>query len=115
MIHLLGRWLVNAVSLLIVAYIIPGFYVRSFGSALIAALVIGLVDGTLGAVILFLTWPFRILTLGLLTWVINAFLLWLASKLVPGFEIHGAFAALFGALLLAIVNAVLVHLLGGAR
>ena len=80
MIHLLLKWLVSAVSLLIVAYVAPGFHVRSFGAAMIAALVIGLVNGTLGAVLRLVTWPLRILTLGLLTWVISAAMILLSFQ-----------------------------------
>jgi putative membrane protein len=107
MIHLLAKWLVNAISLLIVAYIVPGFHVAGFTSALIAALVIGLVNGTLGALIKFFTWPFRVLTLGLLTWVINALMLWFSTEFVNGFQISGFIPALFGSLVLAIVSTVL--------
>ena len=107
MVHLLLKWLVNAISLLIVAYIVPGFHVAGFGSALIAALVIGLVNGTLGALIKFFTWPFRVLTLGLLTWVISALMLWLSTHFVDGFTISGFIPALIGSLALAIVSTVL--------
>jgi putative membrane protein len=107
MLNLLVKWLVNAVSLLIVAYIVPGFVVRGFGSALIAALVIGFVNGTLGAILRFLTFPIRLLTLGLFTWVINAAMLLLAAYLVDGFAISGFVAALLGSLVLAIVSTIL--------
>jgi putative membrane protein len=107
MVHLLLKWLVNAISLLIVAYIVPGFHVAGFGSALIAALVIGLVNGTLGAILKFFTWPFRVLTLGLLTWVINTLMLWLSTQFVSGFSISGFLPALFGSLALAIVSTIL--------
>jgi putative membrane protein len=115
MFHLLIKWLVNALSLLIVAYVVPGFRMRSFGSAMIAAVVIGLVNGTLGAILKFVTWPFRILTLGILTWIINAFMLWFASKFVSGFEIDGFIAALIGSLLLAIVSGILGSITGGSN
>jgi putative membrane protein len=115
MIHLLLKWLVSAVSLLIVAYVVPGFHVRSFGAAMIAALVIGLVNGTLGAVLRLVTWPLRILTLGLLTWVISAAMILLSSKLVDGFQVDGFFAALIGSLLLAIVSAILGSITGEGK
>jgi putative membrane protein len=115
MIHLLVRWLVSAVSLLIVAYVVPGFHVHSFGAAMIAALVIGFVNGTLGAILKFVTWPFRILTLGLLTWVIDAAMLLLAAKFTQGFQIDGWFAALIGALLLALVSGLLHTVTGGSK
>lgn len=112
MIHLLVKWVLSAISLLIVAYVVPGFHVRSFGSALIAAIVIGLVNGTLGAILRFFTWPLRILTLGLLTWVISAAMILLSSKLVGGFEVDGFFAAMIGSLALAVVNAILAAITG---
>ena len=107
MFHLLLKWLVSAISLLIVAYLVPGFHVSGFKAALIAALVIGLVNGTLGALIKFFTWPFRVLTLGLLTWVISACMLWLSTQFVDGFRISGFIPALLGSLALAIVSTVL--------
>jgi len=115
MIHLLVKWVVSAVGLLIVAYIVPGFHVRSFGAALIAALVIGLVNGTIGALLRTGTWPLRILTLGLLTWFISACMILLSSKLVSGFEVDGLFAALIGSLVLAIVDAVLGAITGSSE
>ncbi len=107
MLHLLLKWLVSAISLLIVAYLIPGFHVAGFQAALIAALVIGLVNGTLGAVLRFFTFPFRILTLGLLTWVINALMIWLSTQFVDGFSISGFIPAMLGSLALAIVSTIL--------
>jgi len=115
MIHLLVKWLVSAISLLTVAYFVPGFHVRSFGAALIAALVIGLVNGTLGALLRLVTWPLRILTLGLLTWFISACMILLSSKLVSGFEVDGFFAALIGSLVLAIVSAILGAITGSSE
>ncbi len=107
MLQLLIKWLVNAISLLVVAYVVPGFHVAGFMSALIAALVVGLVNGTLGAVLRFFTWPLRILTLGLLTWIISAAMLLLSARLVDGFTIDGFIPALIGSLVLAIVSALL--------
>ena len=87
---LLLHWLISAVSLLIVAYIIPGIQVQGFGTALIAAIVIGLVNATLGFVLKILTLPLTLLTFGLFWFVINALMLQLASHLVSGFSISGA-------------------------
>ena len=111
MMHLLIGWLVSSVSLLIVAYILPGFRVDGFKAALIAALVIGLVNGTLGLLLKILTFPLSIVTLGLMWLVVNALMLLLASKLVNGFQLSGFWAAFFGAILLSIVNAILSSLL----
>jgi putative membrane protein len=107
MLNWLIKWLLSALSLLIVAYLVPGFHVAGFGAALIAAIVVGLINGTLGMILKFFTWPFRILTLGLLTWAINTAMLLLAARLVDGFQIDGWFAAFVGSLALAVVGAIL--------
>ena len=105
--RILLNWLVSAVSLLIVAHIIPGIAIEGFFTALIAALVIGLVNATVGLVLKILTFPLTIVTLGLFWWIINALMLWFASVLVHGFVVQGFFAAFFGAIVLALVNMVL--------
>jgi putative membrane protein len=105
--RLLLSWLVSAVSLLIVAHIIPGFVISGFFTALIAAVVIGLVNATLGMVLKILTFPLTIVTLGIFWWVINALMLLFASAFVPGFVVQGFFAAFFGAIVLALVNMLL--------
>ena len=102
--RLLIRWLVNAVSLLVVAHFVPGFKVSGFTTALIAALVIGLVNATLGTVLKILTFPLTILTLGLFLIVINALMLKLAAMIVPGFVVQTWTAAFLGAILLAIIS-----------
>jgi putative membrane protein len=107
MVALLLHWLISAVSLLIVAYIIPGIEVRGFGTALIAALVIGLVNATLGLILKILTLPLTLLTFGLFLFVINALMLQLASYLVPGFAVSGFWSAFFGAIVLSLVSMVL--------
>ena len=107
MTNLLVTWLLSAVSLLIVAYVVKGFDISGFGSALIAAVVIGLVNGTIGFFLKVVTFPLTILTLGLFWWVINALMSKLAAALVPGFTINGFLPALVGALVLSIVNLLL--------
>ncbi len=107
MLSWLVKWLVSAISLLIVANFVSGFHVAGFVPALIAAVVIGLINGTLGVIIKFFTFPLRLLTLGLLTLIINAGLLKLATHFVDGFRIDGWGPAIWGALLLAIVSTVL--------
>ena len=108
---LLLHWLISAVSLLIVAYIIPGIQVQGFGTALIAAIVIGLVNATLGFVLKILTLPLTLLTFGLFWFVINALMLQLVSHLVPGFSISGFWVAFFGAIVLSIVSLILHSLI----
>lgn len=105
--RLLLHWLLNAVSLLIVAQVVPGFHLRGFVSALIAALIIGLINATLGLFLKVITFPFAIITLGLFWFVINALMLELAARFVPGFEIRGFFAAFIGAIVLCVVNMLL--------
>ena len=105
--RLLLNWLLSAISLLIVSYIVPGFVVGSFKSALIAALVIGLINATIGLLLKVLTFPLTILTLGIFWWVINALMLMFASRFVPGFQVSGFWPAFLGAIVLALVNMVL--------
>lgn len=104
---LLLHWLISAASLLIVAYLVPGFRVASVGTALIAAIVLGLINGTIGVVVKLITLPFRILTLGLLTVVINAVLLMLAAQLVSGFSVGSFGVAVVGSIALWLVSTVL--------
>ncbi len=109
--RLLLHWLVSAASLLIVANVVSGIQVDTFGSALIAALVYGLISVTLGLLLKLVSLPLILLTLGLFWFVINALMLQLASALVPGFRVRGFFAAFVGALLLSIVQWLLSWLL----
>lgn len=104
MIRLLVQWLLSALALLAVSQIVPGFDVRGFAPALAAALVIGLLNATLGALIKLLTFPISILTLGLFLLVINAVMLLIASALVRGFHVHGLIPALCGAAILALLG-----------
>jgi len=104
MVYLITIWFVGALALWIVAQIIPGIQVRSFGSALIAAAVIAVVNAVAGPVLKFLAFPLIFLTLGLFLLVINAFLLKLASIFTPGFEVHGFFSAVIGSIVLTLLN-----------
>lgn len=97
-------WLLSAISLMIVAHLIPGFSVSSFGSAVIGAIVIGFVNMTLGFILKVLTLPLTILTFGVFLLVINALMLQLAASFVPGFMVQGFLPAFFGAIVLAVVN-----------
>ncbi|WGV23285.1 phage holin family protein [Halotia branconii] len=107
--NFLLTWLATAVALLITASIVPGFYVKNFIAALVAAIVIGLVNAFIRPILAILTFPITLLTLGLFTLVINALTLWLASALTPGygFEIRGFLPALLGSIVLAIVSSVI--------
>lgn len=112
---LLLSWIISAVSILIVGHIIPGFDVQSFGSALIAAVVIGLINGTIGLFLKIITIPISILTFGIFFLVINALMLMFASSLLSGFSVSGFWAAFFGAIVLAIVNMLIRSLIGSSK
>jgi putative membrane protein len=108
MLRLLLNWFLSALSLLIVTRIVPGFVVSGFGPALLAVIVIGLVNGTLGFFLKVITFPLTILTLGIFWIVINALMLMAASALVPGFKVQGFGPAFLGAIVLSLVN-MLMH------
>ena len=112
MLHWILNWILSGVALLIVAYIVPGIQVDSFGAALIAAAVIGIVSATVGVVLKILLLPFIIVTLGIVYFLINGLMLKLASAIVPGFRVNGFFHAVIGSILLTIVDYVLYRLAG---
>ena len=109
--RLLVHWILSALSLMLVAHFVPGFYVKDFLYAMLAAVVIGLINATLGVVLKVLTFPLSIVTLGLFLLVINALMLKLAAAVVPGFEVRGFWPAFWGALLLAILGMIIHSLL----
>jgi putative membrane protein len=98
------HWILNAVALLLVSRLVQGFEISGAGSALIAVVVIGLLNATLGLLLKLVTLPISILTLGLFFLVINAVVLWFSSKFVPGFAVTGFKAAFLGALVLALIQ-----------
>ena len=99
MLKILAKWLLSACALLAVAYLYSGVQVASFTSALIAALVIGLFNAVLRPVLVVLTLPITIVTVGLFLFVINALLFWAAAGVLDGFHVAGFGAALLGSLL----------------
>src|SRR3954468_6615363 len=107
MIRLLIHWLVSALLLLAVAHVVQGFEVSGLRAALIAALVVGLVNATVGAFLKVITFPLAIVTFGIFLIVVNALMLMLASSLVPGFHVTGFLPAFYGALLLAVLQTIL--------
>lgn len=113
--RLLIRWLISAVSLLIVAYFVPGFVVRGFTAALLAAVVIGFINATLGMLVKILTFPLSLLTLGLFLIVVNAIMLKIAASVTPGFQVQTWGAAFLGAILLTVVSWFLHWLAGDKR
>src|SRR5580658_5373156 len=104
------HWILSGVALLIVANVLPGIQVESFGSALIAALVIGLVSATVGLILKIILLPFIFLTLGLVYFLIDGMMLMLASALVSGFRVSAWMAAVFGSILLTLVDYLLNRL-----
>lgn len=97
---LVFRWFVNALGLLLVANIVPGIHIQSFYAALFVALVLGIVNAVIRPVLVLLTLPITVLTLGLFTLVINALLFWFVSTVVKGFSVAGFAPAFWGALFL---------------
>ncbi len=113
--RLLLHWILSALALLIVSYIVPGFVLTGIVAALIAAVVIGLINATLGLILKVVTFPLTILTLGIFWLVINALMLELASAVVPGFHISSFGAAFVGAIVLALINMVMRWLMPKKR
>lgn len=111
MVTLILVWILNAVALLAVAYLLPGITVASFGSALIAALVLGLVNMLVKPVLVLLTLPITIVTLGLFLIVINALLFWFVGSVLKGFQVNGFWWAVGGAILYSIISALLTKLI----
>lgn len=101
---LLLRWLINAGTLLALAYYLPDIGVSGWYAAFITALVLGLVNALIRPLIIILTLPINILTLGLFTLLINAFLFWFVSTFIEGFEVVGFWPAFWGALILSVVS-----------
>jgi len=98
------RLLANTLAILAAAYMLPGIDVSGGLSLLAAALVLALINAFVRPVLLFLTLPFTLVTLGLFIFLLNAFCLWLTSQLVKGFEVHGFWTAVFGALIISVVS-----------
>jgi putative membrane protein len=110
--YLLINWLVSALGLFLVAQIVPGFEISGLLAALLAAVVVGFVNSTLGLFLKIVTFPLTIITLGIFWFVINALMLELASALVPGFYVRGFLSAFLGALVLSLINMLLKSLIG---
>ena len=111
--QLLLKWLLSAAALLFVAYVYGGVQVQSFGSALIAAFVIGLFNAVLRPVLVILTLPVTVVTVGLFLFVINALMFWAAAGVLDGFHVNGFMAALLGSLIYSALGLVIESALGG--
>jgi len=101
---LIIRWLLNALAVFLAAQLVPGIELKGFGTALLAALILGLVNTFIRPVLVFFTLPLSFLTLGLFIFVINALMFWLVSALIPGFEVDGFLSAFLGAIIVSIVS-----------
>jgi putative membrane protein len=104
MLRLIAHWVLSALCILVVARFVPGFIVRGFGTALLAAIIIGFVNGTIGLLLKILTFPLIILTFGIFWIIINALMLKFASLFVPGFYVAGFAPAFWGAIILSLLN-----------
>jgi putative membrane protein len=111
MARLLLVWLINTVALLGVAYFMPSVQISSFGAALVAALVLGLVNAVIRPVLILLTLPVTLLTLGLFIFVINGLLFWFVGSILQGFFVAGFWSGVFGALVYSVISWVLSALL----
>ena len=107
MLRVLLKWSLYAVALMFMAYILPGISVKSFGSALVAAAVIGLLNAAVRPILILLTLPITVITLGLFLVVINALMFWLAGSVLSGFEVNGFFWALAGAITYSLLGMVI--------
>ncbi len=112
MTKLIVQWLLLAAALVLVAHLYPGVAVKSFGSALIAALVIGLFNVVLRPVLVVLTLPVTVVTLGLFLFIINALMFWAAGAVLEGFHVNGFLAALLGSLIYSVLGVVIDAALG---
>jgi putative membrane protein len=105
--HVLLHWILNALALLIVAHVVPGVAVRDPVDALVAAVLLGLANAVVKPVLVLLTLPVTILTLGLFLLVINGLMFWGVSALMNGFEVHGLWAGVLGAFVYSVLTALL--------
>jgi len=106
-------WLINALALLVLPYVVPSVRVDSFLTALVAALLLGLVNTLIRPLLVLLTLPVTLVTLGLFVFVINALLFWFVASFVQGFSVGGFGSAFFGAIVYAIISWAASHLVFG--
>jgi putative membrane protein len=104
---ILIRWLILTASITFASYVIGGIHVKDFFSALSAAAILGILNVFFRPILIFLTLPINILTMGLFTFIINAMLLKMVSGVITGFEVHGFWSAVFGSLLISVVSWIL--------
>ena len=112
---LLLRWVASALALLLVAFLVPGISVESWGVAFVAALALGLVNAVIGSIVKLITTPIRWITLGLFTLVINAVLFYFTATLIDGFDASGALDVFIGAILYGIAASVFQSVFGAKK
>lgn len=108
-------WAINAASLLLLAWLIPAVQVTGFGTALVVALVLGLLNAVIRPVLIVLTLPVNLLTLGLFTFVINGFLFWFAARILEGFSVRSFGWAILAAIVYSLISWAVSSLLVGGR
>lgn len=106
-------WIINAGTLVLLPYALPGIRVSSFAAALVTALVLGLINTVIRPILVLLTLPITLLTLGLFILVINALLFWLVASFVPGFQVQGFWSAFWGAIAYSIITTLVSWLILG--
>jgi len=112
---LIVRWFINALALMLVAYLYSGVQVTGIFQALVAALVLGLVNALIRPLLVILTLPVTVLTLGLFIFIINAFLFWFVAEIVKGFSVSGFMGALIGSLMFSVITIVTSWLISGKK
>jgi Predicted membrane protein len=113
--RLLIVWLINAIALLLLSYIMPSIHVASITTALIAALVLGLINALIRPILIVLTLPVTVLTLGLFILIINALLFWFVGSFIRGFDVGGFWSAFFGAIIYSLISWALSALVFGTQ
>lgn len=108
---LLGKLLINTLALIVTTWIVPGFTISEIWTAVLAAIVLGVVNTFIRPIMLLITLPFNIITLGLFTFVVNAIMLWLTAYFVSGFRIENWLSAILAAIVLAVVSTILGSIL----
>ncbi len=104
MMGLLIRWLVVTAAIILASYLLDGIEIKNFFSAFFAAAALGILNALFRPILIVLTLPINILTLGLFTFLINALMLKMASGIIPGFEVHGFWTAIFGSLIISAIS-----------
>jgi putative membrane protein len=107
MMGFLIRWLILTIAIIIASYLLEGIHISGFFSAFFAAAALGILNALFRPILILLTLPINILTLGLFTFIINALMLKIASGVIPGFEVHGFWTAVFGSLIISVVSSLL--------